>query len=408
LVLTACLCFLLRYCRSGSWKLLVCASLMAGIGYLLRPIGLYLIGVCLLAVLLRVWADRPSQQTMRPLPRILAGTQASAQLRRSRQDSWRTLLLRRMPIGCPLAIIPALALAAPWMINNAQAHRNLQVSRCLDYVLYGRAVTFDDLNSTGSAAMAEIHETVEQAVRSGHLPPDADYRDRGTVIQAYSSVHNTTFAESSAVMGRAGRDLMFEHPWPIAVRTVKYAWWMLLLPDPVYRFQPGGASGIAGKRNPNAAILDIGTYSFGPGSWEHVLRDYRRYLPLNTVPRPFTPLWTAITHWFYKAVDRGTAPIGLRDSVFEELMLICLVGGVLTLFAPRRGLWLLVAVAVVFHVCLSAFLGGPTPRYAVAVKPLLLLYAAFLLVGIARAVIRLTFLSREAASAVPANVQGMR
>ena len=63
-------------------------------------------------------------------------------------------------------------------------------------------------------------------------------------------------------------------------------------------------------------------------------------------------------------------------------MLLCLVGGVLSLFRRDRAAWFPVAAAISLHILISTFLGGPQARYAVPVKPILCLYLSLLLVTI--------------------------
>jgi hypothetical protein len=152
-----------------------------------------------------------------------------------------------------------------------------------------------------------------------------------------------------------------------------------MLPDPVYRFQPGGSAGVDGKRQADAVLFDIGTYSSGPGSWEPTLAAYRHYLPLTTEPRPLTGAWSALVSWFYSHVDSGDALLGLRDSIYEELIVACLMAGLATLVTRDRHAWLLIALTIGLHIGVSAFLGGPQARYTAPIKPLLLLYAAFVL-----------------------------
>ena len=356
LTLIAAVYCLVRYHQDEERRWLVAASLLSGVGYLLRPVALYLVAVCAAAALQRAW-------TMRRAPHLAR---------------------RRWGLAVELASAsgPALFVAAPWMVLTMSSHDSLQAARCLDYVLYLRAATFDGLDSTQSAAMTDIHRVVDEAKRTGRLGPNADYRDRATVIRAYQAVRHVGFAESSAVLGRAGRDLMVEHPGSITLNTFKYAVWMLLSPDPVYRFQPGGAPGKEGKRDADAVIYDSGTYAFGDGSWEWVLKDYRHYLPLSAQPRALTPWWTALVTWFHRHVEQGRTIVRLGDSFFEAFMLLCVAGGVLSLFRRDRAAWSTVASVISLHVLVSTFLGGPQTRYSAPVKPILWLYLSLLLVTV--------------------------
>lgn len=360
LAVTGCVYCLVRYHREGANRFLVYASLTIGVGYLLKPIALFLIGVCFLTVLLRKIRE----------------THISA------HQPWFKRLSQQLILGWTASSLPVMLLVAPWMINNAITHHSLQATRCLDYMYYLRAATFDGLDSTRSESMLEIHRVIDEAIRKGDLAENADYRDRRTVMDAYQSVYDTTFAESSAILGRAGRDLMFEYPGTIFINTFKYAAWLILAPDPVYRFQPGGVPGVNGHRVQDAAIFDIGTYAFGEGSWERVLKDYRHYLPLKTETKPYTPLWTNITRWFYERIENGGKVFGLLDSPYEVVMVLCLLGGLFTLYSMQRENWFVLLTVLALHVLISAFLSGPQTRYAVVIKPILLIFLAFMVVSL--------------------------
>ncbi len=415
LALIACVYFLVRYTRSGSWRLLVLASFMTGIACLIKPIGQHLIGVCILAILLRMWREkRPSR----------SGGQPNQSADEQDRDRWQEAvrqdcdgsgrvapvfrLVGRLAVGLVLAVVPAMALTTSWTVSNRLAHPSSPVNRCLDYVLYLGLVTNQGLDSTDSAALAEIRQVVDEAVRQGHLPADADFRDRGTIIKAYELVRNAPFAESSMMMGRAGRDVLNDNFWPAAVGAVKYAGWMVMSPDPVYRFQPGGTVSGDGKRTAGAVLFDIGTYGFGPGSWEHELRPYRHYVPLTTEPRMLSAHSSSLALWFHNHIDQGAPLVGVGDSAYEEMMLVCIVACALTLLTRARQEWLVVATTIGFQIGVSAFLAGAQVRYATPVRALLMMCAAFLLVTMVRAVIRVGLLSRNPRRVVPVGHPAMR
>ena len=349
LVLVAAIHSLVRFVQEGKWRWLASASLLAGVGYLLRPIGLYLLPVCGVLSLRQVWLARDSVSLRRSL---LTAMTASA--------------------------LPALLVAAPWMIASAYAHKSLQATRCLDYVYYFRAATVEGLDSTKSETMRDIHAVIAEGQAAGQVPAEADYRDRATVLKAYQAVRGLSFADSSAMLGRAGRDLIREHPWEMLVGTLRYAGWLLLSPDPVYRFQPGGAPGRDGKRDNDAEIFDIATYSVGSGSWEPTLHEYRRHLPLETAPRPATAIWTAAMAWFHRHIECGDPILGVRDSLYEELMLPAALGALISLCMARRAAWWTVGAVLALHVLVSVFFGGAQTRYAAPIRPLLCLYLALI------------------------------
>ncbi len=358
LALVASVYFLIVHLQDGRWRFLVLASAIAGISYLFRPIGLHLLGACALAAMLRTWRDIQDRKDH--------GLSVAPKY-------W----LRRLAIGGTLAIVPAIAVTAPWSIKNALQHKSVESTSVLDYVLYVRAVTIDDLDSTTSETMIDIHHVVNEAIASGHLHPDADYRDRATVIKAYETIRGASYAESITILGRAAKDIMLENPLAITIDTIKYAYWMLLAPDPVYRFQPDAALGINGKKDVTATLYDVSTYSEGYGSWESVLKNHRHHLPLSAEPRLATPIARSVATQYHKLIDKGAPVFGLWDSRYEQWMIFIGLAGTMTMLTKRRSEWLLIAAVIAAHVLVSAFLSGPQTRYAQPVRPLLLMYAAF-------------------------------
>lgn len=377
LTLIICAYALTRYIQRGRRGDIILASVMVGLSYLLKPIALTLAGACLLAVVIRAWNDTRSALVATGWPHDTRS--AATPLRR-----WAVAtFLRRGAMGKICATAPALALAAPWMIISSLTHDSLQATRCLDYVLYLRAATFDGLDSDKSEALADIKQTIVRAKAIGAVPDDADYRDRATVMDAYRVVHGAPIAESTAIMGRAARDLMRENVGSLITGTFKYSAWMLLAPDSVYRFQPGGAPGVGGRRNKDAVIFDSGTYAFGPGSWEPELSKYAHHLPLRSDERAATPLWSAIAQTYYQLVEKTRPPLGLGDTMYEPWTALFVIGALISLILPKRygrsgsrGAWLVIAAVVCLHVLVSAFLSGPQTRYALPIKGLLMLYTS--------------------------------
>lgn len=368
LVLTACVYFLIQFEKTGRYRALAIASALCGMAYLLRPIGLCLVVPCVLAG----WLGRSRVWT----PPFARGGAAVGALRPAIR--WALVRARRWTLTGTLAsvgvaVLPAMVAAGPWMVYSRSAHHGAQASRCLDYVLYLRAASFDGLDSTQSRALREIKSALSDAQAGGVAPSTATYRDRPAVEHALRAARGMSFGELSALMGEAGRDLMREHPWPTFVNTFRYAAWMVLEADPVYRFVPGGEPGRGGGRAKGAELFDIGTYSVGEGSWEKRLQRFAAYAPLETHPRACTPLWAAIVRWSHRAFESGAAGTSAVQSPFAWFMLFCGAGGVAMLFSARRSAWAVVLVVIAVHVLASAFLAGPLTRYAVSVKPLLLM-----------------------------------
>ena len=342
--------FLVSYHQSGRWRDLAFASLLAGVSYLFRPIGMSVVAVCVLAALYRVWREHV------PLLNRLA--------------------LRRAAMGCVLAVAPAFAVTLPGTIQNKLIHGGDLSSRCANLALYFRVLYMDKLDSQRSQSLADIRSVVNEAIARGALPDNADYRLWGPVWKAYQSVRGVGLAESSEIMGQAARDLIREHWSATLDKTIRYSLWMVLVPDGFYRFHPGGAPGIrnpAGEcvRDPSADILASDTYE---PMLRHWTDPYRHYLPLRSDTTALTAPWRGIAQWFYHNIEKGPSILGVGDSPYEAFGWICLLGMAASLFLRNRSTWLLVVGVIALQVVVSAFLAGPTPRYAVPVRPLLLLF----------------------------------
>lgn len=365
--------FLIRYWKSGRWNLLAACAVCVGTGYIIKPIGVLFFGVVAMILCVREWI------TVRSLAVEGSGPDSITMVVHLR------MFLRRLGCASFVAGTPAMLIVLPWLIQCAQTHASNGTSRCLDYILYLRPVELGrlDLPSTRSAAIRDIREVVAEAQERDLLAPEADYHDRNTVILAYKRVRGMSFTETTKILGQAGLDVMLENPRAVVVNAVKDAAWMLLAPDPVYRFVPGGAPGIGGQRNKSAELFDISTYSTGPDSWQTTLAAHERYLPLSNSPRVLTTVWNKIKRTFRSQIDRGPSPIGLRDSLYEEFILFCFLGGVMTIVMRRNAEATILVLIVFLYVGISALLSGPQTRYAVVVKPILLIWAAVSVVACA-------------------------
>ncbi len=352
LALVASVYCLIAYHLHGRLRMLAAASALAGISYLFRPIGMAVIAVCLAAAMHRCWLESG-------VPRSLVA-------------------VRRVTALSLAAIAPAFVVAAPAMLQNKLIHGGDLSSRCANLALYFRVFEMDKLDSDKSAALTDIRSVVREAVSRGVVPRDANWRVWGPVWQAYSAVRGAGLAESSEIMGQAARDLIREYPLATLDKTTRYSFWMVLVPDGFYRFHPGGAPGLinaAGEsvRDPQADILASNTYEPMLRRW---IDPWQHYLPLQSEPTPLTSIWSGAAGWFRRHIEKGPSILGVGDSPYEAFGWLCLFGMAAACFAPRRSTWMLIIGVIAFQVVVSAFLAGPTPRYAVPVRPLLLLFPA--------------------------------
>jgi hypothetical protein len=261
------------------------------------------------------------------------------------------------------------------MAQNQLIHGGDLSTRCADLALYFRIAYMDKLDSADSAALNDIRAVVSEASEKGLIPENADYRLWGPVWQAYEKTRGVGLADSSRIMGRAARDLIAEHPVAVLDGTLRYSLWMILVPDGFYRFHPGGAPGVTTaegecKRDPSAAILAADTYEPMMLPWT---KPYEHYLPLRSDATLVTPCWSGLARWFYTSIEKGPSLLGIGDTPYESFGWLCIAGMIASLFMPQRGCWLVIVAAIGLQIVVSAF-AGPTPRYAVPVRPLLLLF----------------------------------
>jgi len=343
--------FLVRYHRYGVWRHLILASLAAGVSYQFRPIGFLMVGFCGAVVLHRLWRQ------------------------------WR-----RLAVGAGLAVAPALAAAGPWLIHNAAVFQDEKVGGSfLGLAFYQRTAGSEGLSSTKSPMFLEVRATFDQAKAMGVPIRGGSFRHSLGACDAYVGVYGMSFAEAMGRVGQAGEDLMWEHLGLMVWRALPNTARTLLVPDPSYRFHPGGVKGVGWRLAPGADIFDSATYE--PVSRRHLV-GYRHYLPLRDETHATTWLWAAVNRWFYHHIEKGSPIVGVRDSPHEEFMVVCLLGGVLSLGTRRRVGWLLVGGVIATQLMGSVFLNRPDVRYLIPIQPFLMLFPALFMVLGAGAVVR--------------------
>lgn len=296
----------------------------------------------------------------------------------SKAGSWRRLVLGEFAI----AIVPAAAFVLIVMWHNTSVFGRDVSGQASSVAMYQRLLSMDRFDAVESDALNEIRTVIAEAKRRGDMAPHFDHTQWGPVWRAYESVHGMSFAESSRVMARAVPEIIRENRTAFVENTARFAFWMLMMPDAYYRFQPGGAPGWTSetgesKRDQSADILDIGTYRPMLGPW---LDPYAQYLPLRTDIRATTPLWTGVAQWFRKTIDRGPSILGVADSPYEAFMWFCLISVAATWWTPVRWTWALVTLLILVHILVSAVLAGPAARYAAPMKPLFHTFTAFFLI----------------------------
>ena len=190
----------------------------------------------------------------------------------------------------------------------------------------------------------------------------------------------------------------------IGKSTVLNAVRSVLTPDGVYRFVPGGKSGTAGLRRKARSWWETGAYHASTARLESsgVLE---KYLRLSDEPGPVTGAWGSFVVAWHRTVDKGPSLTGLTDSLYEDLMLACCLGGVVSCWRLRRSIGVLLGCILMLHLMGTAFFVA-LPRYVSPLKPLMSLYAALAAceVGlVVRWIVRAAFVRRAVEEGVTAS-----
>lgn len=385
LCLAAAAYFLIRYYRFGRPRVLAAASLMVGMSYLFRPMGISLLAGCAMAWLIVCTRSlRRERQTAEVRSWLRRAAEkfnfSSSRPKRSSARQVRTAITR---VGghALSGVLPCALVVAPVLVHNHMTFGRNTIDRCAKLALYYRLLVMDELDAPDSEALKEIKETVATAKWRGAVSPYADFRQWGPVVTAYKRVKNMGLGESAGIIGQAATDVFRAHRDQVLENTGRYAWWMMLRPDSTYRFLPRGAPGRINERgesvrDPEAVVYDIATYRPMLAGW---INPYESYLPLADGRKQLTPSWEMYVRAYHDYIEAGVPPLGIGDTAYEELGLICLVGLVVALLLPGRGGWVLILVLLGSQIVPSAFLAGPTPRYAVPLIPFFLLGGASLL-----------------------------
>lgn len=352
LVLTLCVVLLVRYHRIGGWRRLAWASAFAGLCTVTKAVGQAMPVLCIVVGMHRAWIMR---------------RQSVAAIR------WGGL--RSVALASLCAIGPAALFVLPVMYNNYRIGGRFQLSCNLGLHLYFRATFVEgfDTGPTTSEAVTMVRETRAEA-RRRELPTRSEPGDPFGVTDAFRLLHGMSMAEAADVMGQAGRDLLVQNLGTVLVRGVHHTYRTLVMPDVYYRFVPGE------RPEKMCQPLEV-------ASWisQRAGETMDRYLPLKDTPTATSPLRGRMTRWYHRYIDKGPPVFGILDTPYEEFILLCALGGLLSLTRSDRMTWFIPGMVVFFHVVCQSYLGGVWPRYAVPIHPVMHIFGAFILVRLGKA-----------------------
>ncbi|MCB9850502.1 MAG: hypothetical protein H6817_07320 [Phycisphaerales bacterium] len=332
----------------GRWSL-IGASLCAGLMALFRDSGQFLLLVCAVAAI------------------------ASA-FRRVRDD-------RRLMMTGAFALLPGILVLTPFIVQSHRAFGTWSLNCNRDMLPYYRAACVERLDAPNSEAVAKVRAALSAAQDEHIVSASATIHDYLPAVRAvqhqFDPQSQQTFAsahldDAATLLGRAGWDIMREHPGTIALGTLRHAKFLLFTPDDAYRVLPNRSG--AGVRSPNVHTEFV-TRRVGPD----VLAAYLSldYSPSHSAT-PISKFVNGTHRWFEEPVLLLSG-LGLKISLYEVFVALALLGGVVSLVRRSAGAWWMIAIVVAYHVVGAAFMGGREPRYVVPVLPLMSIW--FMLAG---------------------------
>lgn len=364
-LLTLCVFLLVRHNARGGIDTLAGASLAAAGAALTKDIGQLMVLLCAAVAMARAWRNAGSRHECTTASG-LAIHHWSLGVRLCK--AMRTL---------PTALVPAVVLLSPLVYHNYATFGNLQLTTNGGMMLYLRAGCLEGMDSQHSAAVAAIRTAVDRAKAEGQLDPTATHHDYLSVLRACLRIYDAegaifaspAMAKVSDLLRQAGMDLIREHPWQVVQGTLIDGYRMLMVPDNGYRMQPGAPTN-SGRLSPEAVLYGVDTYAASVLE-RNGIAETDRYLPVSNEARSTTGLWSAMTTWYHRRIEKGAPVLGLADTPYEECVLLWVLGAVSAMMLRRRTSWLLVHVVIAYHVLGAAFCGGLQPRYAVPLQPLM-------------------------------------
>ncbi len=357
-LVTVCVYLLVRYHFAGRWRWLLCASLAAGCATLVKPIGQIMLGICALVALHHTW-------------RSLAGTQGASTRPR----------LRSSLTALACAVVPGATLLVPVMIQNLHNQGRFQFNCMGGLAVYKRAVVVDKLDSAHSQAMSAVRNAYEQAGATGVIDPAIpldSFAGGWAALEACQAVYGLSYADAADLMGRAGAEILRQHPRRAFWGGLRHACSIILRPTAGYRMQPCRA-------RDKGMFYDYVAQQVGR-------EDLDRYLPLQSLDT-LSSAWPARSaRWvmdqvawrYHQRVERGSPILGLLDTPYEEYVLVFALGLGLALLQHHRAAWALLAMVIAGHILASGFWLGPIPRYKIPVHPLMHVFEGLALLQVAR------------------------
>ncbi|MFQ5592040.1 MAG: ArnT family glycosyltransferase, partial [Phycisphaerae bacterium] len=343
LLVTVCVHLLIRYQLAGTRRSLVYASVAAGGAALVKPIGELMLVTCAAVALHRAWYG----------PRGVRPGSAGGRL-------------KSIGFASVLAVVPGAVLVAPAIVRNLHYQGDLRLTSMGALALYQRAVVVDKLESPQDGTMAVVRAAYAQAGDKGLIDSAIPHNTAAGTWQAHQAcrlVYGLSYGEAADLLGKAGAEMLYKHPWRALRRSIGHAGRMLMRPSSGYRLQPS-------RSRDSGMFRDLAAQRVGATELD-------RYLPLqslDTLSR--TPLARS-ARWlmdqviwrYHQRLELGPSFSGLFDTPYEEYALLFLLGCVISLSQPSRRLWLLLGSVVVGHIVVSATWLGPIPRYKIPVHP---------------------------------------
>ena len=350
---------LVRFSKTSNLRLLVLASALAGLSGFVRVTGLVLIGVCLMVALHQLWRAEGVRR-------------------------WRYL---GRSILC--AVAPGLALVAGMAVFNLATHGELRTQSRSGSYLYYCVREVHRLESDDNKALARIESAMDEyeSRREPGTPPLKRYACTHAV-EACQAVYGMTPTEADNLLRDAAVDLIREYPFVLIRGGFVNAARTVLTADGIHRFVPGGAVGDGWHLPPDALLYDPAVFSESNARLQ--VGDVRsRYLPPPQQYGPLTGPWREWIRFYQAHVVEGPSITRLTDSLYEDFVLLCLVGACVSLYRMRPGCAFVLGTFFLVHLMATSTIVA-LPRYTAGLDPVLKIYAALACVEPIRLIAQLT------------------
>lgn len=353
---------LLKYIRNGKAITLGWASLLLAIATIIRPSAQLSLLLCVPIALIQTAHRTPRQHNHNDPLRL--------------RIAKRSVAIGRCIVGpmCAMAI-PTTLVILPVLISNYYQSGYFQLTCNDEAAIYHRTATVDKLHTSNSEALEKIENAFALAKSEAWIEDSTSSRHAWSAIHVCQRVYGMSLSEASALLQQAGFDLIANNITTTIERTFPYVYQTLMVPDRAYRMVPGGTLGAGDRIAKNVDLFSTDTFV---AFVENAVGEDRfaKYLQLDNQPSATSGALSNLSRWYHHAVENGSSVVPVLDTPYEEFTALAIIGFLIAVGRANRWVWLIVGIIAGYHIVISSFFGGPDPRYAIPIHPLLHLLIA--------------------------------